>query len=76
MNRSVTNAILLPSGDQAGETLAHGQAELYINLQAEIFDRALGLLFYMIDQRNAPYGAMYVEDANVWPTRSTSRPRP
>jgi hypothetical protein len=52
-------------GDQAGEKLEHGQAELYINLQAEIFDRALGLLFYMIDQRNAPYGAMYVEDANV-----------
>lgn len=52
-------------GDQAGEDLDHGQAELYINLQAEIFDRPLGLLFYMIDQRNAPYGAMYVEDANI-----------
>lgn len=52
-------------GDQAGEPLNEGQAELYINLQAEIFDRPMGLLFYMIDQRNAPYGAMYVEDANV-----------
>lgn len=52
-------------GDQAGESLVHGQAELYINLQAEIFDRPLGLLFYMIDQRNVPFGAMYVEDANV-----------
>lgn len=52
-------------GDQAGQPLNQGQAELYINLQAEIFDRPLGLLFYMIDQRNAPYGAMYVEDANI-----------
>lgn len=52
-------------GDQAGQPLDHGQAEFYINLQAEIFDRPLGLMFYMIDQRNVPYGAMYVEDCNV-----------
>jgi hypothetical protein len=52
-------------GDSAGDNLDQGKAELYINLQAEIFDRPLGLLFYMIDQRNAPYGAMYVEDANI-----------
>lgn len=51
--------------DQAGKALNEGQAELYINLQAEIFDRPLGMLFYMIDQRNVPYGAMYVEDCNV-----------
>ena len=42
-----------------------GEATFYINLQAEIFDRPLGLLFYMIDQRNVPYGACYVEDANI-----------
>lgn len=41
------------------------EASLYINLQAEIFDRPLGLLFYMLDQRNVPYGACYVEDANI-----------
>lgn len=54
-------------GDSAieGRDLADGQAEFYINLQAEIFDRPLGLLFYMIDQRNVPFGAMYVEDANI-----------
>jgi len=52
-------------GDQAGEKLNPGQAEFYINLQAEIFDRPLGLMFYMIDQRDNPYGAMYVEDANI-----------
>ena len=51
--------------DLAGETIDEGQAEFYINLQAEIFDRPLGLMFYMIDQRSAKYGAMYVEDANV-----------
>lgn len=41
------------------------KADFYINLQAEIFDRPVGLLFYMIDQRNEPYGSMYVEDANI-----------
>jgi hypothetical protein len=50
---------------QVGRPLDDGQAEFYINLQAEIFDRPLGLLFYMIDQRNVPFGAMYVEDANI-----------
>lgn len=52
-------------GDPAGEPNDEGQATLYINLQAEIFDRPLGLLVYMIDQRNVPYGAMYIEDCNV-----------
>jgi hypothetical protein len=42
-----------------------GEASLYINLQAEIFDRPLGLLVYMIDQRNVPYGAFYIEDCNI-----------
>lgn len=41
------------------------EATFYINLQAEVFDRPLGLLFYMLDQRNEPYGACYVEDANI-----------
>lgn len=41
------------------------EASLYVNLQAEIFDRPLGLMVYMIDQRNVPYGAFYVEDCNV-----------
>jgi hypothetical protein len=49
----------------AGSTLNEAQAEFYINLQAEIFDRALGLMFYMVDQRNNKYGAMYIEDCNV-----------
>lgn len=52
-------------GDLAGTPLNQGQSEFYINLQAEIFDRPLGLLFYMIDQRNVPFGACYVEDANI-----------
>jgi len=52
-------------GDQAGNPLDNKEAEFYINLQAEIFDRPLGLLFYMIDQRETPFGAMYVEDANI-----------
>ena len=53
-------------GDPADGTIpSPGEATFYINLQAEIFDRPLGLMFYMIDQRNVPYGAMYVEDANI-----------
>lgn len=35
------------------------------NLQAEIFDRPIGLLFYLLDQRNNPYGAMYAEDCMI-----------
>jgi hypothetical protein len=35
------------------------------NLQAEIFDRPVGLLFYLLDQRNNPYGAMYAEDCMI-----------
>jgi hypothetical protein len=39
--------------------------QFYINLHAEIFDRPLGLLFFMIDQRNREYAKMYVEDAMI-----------
>jgi hypothetical protein len=51
-----------PSGNIYDE---EREASFFINLQAEIFDRPMGLMFYMIDQRNVPYGAMYVEDANI-----------
>lgn len=37
----------------------------YSNLQAEVFDRPMGLLIYMLDQRNQPYGAMYAEEAAI-----------
>ncbi len=39
--------------------------ELYINLQSELFDRPLGLFFYMVDQRERPFGAMYAEDCMI-----------
>jgi hypothetical protein len=51
-----------PQGASFSET---NEATMYINLQAEIFDRPLGLLVYMIDQRNKPYGAFYIEDCNI-----------
>lgn len=51
-----------PQGGSFSET---DESTMYINLQAEVFDRPLGLLVYMIDQRNRPYGAFYIEDANV-----------
>lgn len=37
----------------------------FANLASELFDRPIGLLFYLLDQRNNPYGAMYVEDAMI-----------
>lgn len=37
----------------------------FANLQAEIFDRQFGILIYMLDQRNNPYGAMYAEDCMI-----------
>jgi len=37
----------------------------FSNLQSELFDRPIGLLFYMLDQRNNPYGAFYAEDAMI-----------
>jgi len=38
---------------------------LYINLQSELFDRPIGLLFYILDQRNNPYGAFYAEECQI-----------
>ncbi|NIW97017.1 MAG: hypothetical protein GWN13_01990 [Phycisphaerae bacterium] len=37
----------------------------YINLQSELFDRPIGLLFYILDQRNNPYGAFYAEECQI-----------
>lgn len=50
------------NGDVPGNT---ADASFYINLQSEVFDRPIGLLFYILDQRNNPYGAFYVEEAMV-----------
>jgi hypothetical protein len=55
-----------PVGDPANQAYDEStESTLYINMQAEVFDRPLGLLVYMIDQRNVPYGAFYIEDCNV-----------
>lgn len=37
----------------------------YINLQSELFDRPVGMLFYILDQRNIPYGAFYAEECQI-----------
>lgn len=50
------------SGDVAADT---ADASLYINLQSELFDRPIGLLFYVLDQRNNPYGAFYAEECMI-----------
>jgi len=62
-----------PAGANAGQgfdgqdSVANLTAEKswYINLQSELFDRPVGLMFYMLDQRNNPYGAMYAEEVMV-----------
>lgn len=36
-----------------------------INMQSEQLDRPIGLMMYMIDQRNRPYGAFYCEDCMI-----------
>lgn len=50
------------SGDVRADT---ADAALYINLQSELFDRPVGLLFYVLDQRNNPYGAFYAEECQI-----------
>lgn len=53
----------LPFSGDVGEDTR--DRNFYINMQSTIFDRPIGLLFYILDQRNIPYGAMYVEDAMI-----------
>ena len=50
------------SGDVEADTIDRA---FYINLQSELFDRPIGLLFYILDQRNIPYGAFYAEEAQI-----------
>lgn len=50
------------NGDVAENTR---NRDFYINMQSELFDRPIGLLFYILDQRNIPYGAMYAEDVMI-----------
>ena len=50
------------TGDHVAPT---NQSVWYANLQSEIFDRPLGILIYMLDQRNQPYGAMYAEECCI-----------
>lgn len=49
-------------GDSQATT---NDASMWINLQSEVFDRPFGLLLYILDQRNVPYGAMYAEDVFI-----------
>lgn len=50
------------SGDVENDTIRN---DFYINLTSELFDRPIGLLFYILDQRNQPYGAFYAEEAQI-----------
>lgn len=63
-----------PAGAKSGGDFTGGQEQVadltdeptwFINLQSELFDRPFGVMFYMLDQRNNPYGAMYAEDVMV-----------
>lgn len=50
------------SGNVEADTINN---DFYINLTSELFDRPIGLLFYILDQRNQPYGAFYAEEAQI-----------
>lgn len=61
-----------PAGVPSGSTSYTGNVKSataepvwYINMQAEIFDRPMGILLYVLDQRNNPYGAIYAEDCMI-----------
>lgn len=56
---------LTSSGTREGVKPDPNDPEFYINLHAELFDRPLGLMFLMIDQRNREYAKMYVEDCMI-----------
>lgn len=67
---NLDNPAGLPEGDpfaDSQESVAQATAnrEMYINMQAEIFDRPIGLMFYFLDQRNQAYGGFYCEDTMV-----------
>lgn len=50
------------TGDVPQDT---AQNSFFINLHSELFDRPIGLLFYIVDQRNNPYGAFYAEECQI-----------
>jgi hypothetical protein len=50
------------SGDVKADTVGN---DFYINLASELFDRPMGLLVYILDQRNVPYGAFYAEECGI-----------
>jgi len=51
---------LPPDGTWDGDPGAN--EKLWINLNSQLFDRPMGLAFYMINQDYEPYGAFYAED--------------
>ena len=50
------------AGDVPNET---AQKAFWINMHSAVFDRPIGLLFYIRDQRGLPYGAFYAEEAQI-----------
>jgi hypothetical protein len=50
------------SGDVKKDTIGNSY---FINLASELFDRPIGLLVYILDQRNVPYGAFYAEECGI-----------
>lgn len=57
--------LVAAGGSAIGDLPDENEPEFWINLQAEIFDRPLGLYIYMVDQRERPFGGMYVEECMI-----------
>lgn len=54
-----------PFASQADVGRIFAQRNFGINMQSERLDRCIGVLFYMLDQRNLPYGSFYVEELMI-----------
>lgn len=48
-----------------GRAVNENETEFWVNMQAEVFDRPLGIFLYLVDQRQRAFASMYVEECMV-----------
>jgi hypothetical protein len=53
------------SDDEKVETVEPENSDFFINLASDLFDHPLGLMVYLRDAENEPYGAFYLEDTYI-----------
>ena len=52
-------------GRQNSANIGSENADFWINLASDLFDKPFGLLCLLRDHRDTPYGAFYLEDCNL-----------